>query len=59
MALSMTMPQIRAESHRSPTLMNVPSYLQPELEGWCSAAAVATSIPDNQDTLKALWDFFK
>lgn len=39
--------------------MNVPSYLQPELEGWCSTAAVAPSIPDKHDTLKALWDYLK
>lgn len=57
MGLSTTMPQIHAESHRGPTLMKVPSYLQPELEGWCSRAAVAPSIPDNQNTLTALWDF--
>lgn len=39
--------------------MNVSSYLQPELEGWCITAAVAAFIPDNHDMLTALWDFLK
>lgn len=53
--LPTAMLHIYADSHRALALLNVPTCLQPGLEGWCSAAAVVQSIPDNQDTLKALW----